>query len=125
MKARRLRDSFKYALDGFLYAFRTQRNMKIHTATAVAVIVLGNLLSVSRSDMGLLLFSIGLVLALEMINTAIETIVDMITEEFHPKALIAKNVAAGAVFVAALTAAAIGIYVFYRPAVECIRNLYN
>lgn len=104
---------FKYAQEGILHCFRTQRNMRIHFFTLVAVLISGLLLRLESRDMVALLFAITLVIVAEMINTAIEKIVDMVTESYSPVAKLAKDVAAGAVLVAAMNAVIAGLLIFF------------
>ncbi|MGH2411630.1 MAG: diacylglycerol kinase family protein, partial [Chloroflexota bacterium] len=77
--------------------FRTQRNMRIHVGAAAAVLALAGVLRVARVELAVLLLCILAVLTLEMLNTVVEAVVDLATEEYHPLAKIAKDVAAGAV----------------------------
>src|SRR4051812_16292758 len=97
----KLLKSFRYAIEGLKYAVVTQRNMRIHFITALVVLLLSLCLSLSKLEVLLLFVSITLVLFAELINTSIEAVVDMVTEEYHPLAKIAKDVAAGAVFLTA------------------------
>ncbi|SHH34745.1 diacylglycerol kinase (ATP) [Caloranaerobacter azorensis DSM 13643] len=102
MKVRRLIDSFNYAVSGIIYTLKTQRNMKIHFISAFLVLFLSLFLNFSRMELLLLIFAISLVIIAEMINTSIEKTIDLITNEYHPLAEIAKNVAAGAVLISAI-----------------------
>lgn len=113
MKMRKVIDSFNYAIDGLLYCVRTQRNMRIHLAIAVLVLLAAGITKVSALEATVLLLAIAMVISAEMINTAIETVVDLIRSTYHPLAAIAKNVAAGAVLVASIIAAAIGYLIFH------------
>ena len=113
-RARTLGESFFYAISGMLYAFRTQRNIKIHFMTALLVIIFGYLLKLSIMELLALSITIALVLVAEMINTAVETVVDMYTQEYHPLAAVAKNVAAGAVLISAINAIFVGYLIFYK-----------
>jgi diacylglycerol kinase (ATP) len=105
--------SFRYALEGLKYTVVTQRNMRIHFLVALGVLVLSLYLPLSKLEVLLLFVAIILVIFAELINTAIEKVVDMVTEEFHPLAKIAKDVAAGAVLLTAGLAIVIGISIFY------------
>lgn len=113
MKARNLIESFNYAIQGIIYAIQTQRNMKIHLFCAVGVLILSLFFNFSKVEIMTLSFSIALVIALEMINTAIESAIDLFTEKYHPLAKIAKNVAAGAVLIAAINAVFTGYLLFF------------
>jgi diacylglycerol kinase len=104
--------SFSYAGQGVWHVVRTQRNMRVHLTAAAAVIVLALVLRVSAVDWACLLAVIGLVLTAEALNTVVEAIVDMYTDEFHPLAKIAKDTAAGAVLISSVAAVGVGIAVF-------------
>lgn len=120
---RRLLDSFGFAINGLLYCLKTQRNMQIHAAAALLVVGISLFARISRMDVIMLTFAISLVFICEMINTAIEKSIDLVTDKYHPLAKVAKDVAAGAVFVAAANAVIIGYLVFFNkvlPATETI-----
>jgi diacylglycerol kinase (ATP) len=105
-------NSLNYAFEGVIYVVRTQRNMRIHFAVALAVLILGVVLGASRFEMLALMLAVTLVLVAEMINTALEQAIDVATSSFDPVARAAKDVAAGAVLVASVAAAFIGYLVF-------------
>ncbi len=111
-RSRSLRASFNYALQGIVYALLTQRNMRIHVLLAGLVLTLAVLLRVTRVELLILLLTIGLVIAAELINTAIEAVVNLVTQEYHPIARDAKNVAAGAVFVSSVVSLCVAYVVF-------------
>lgn len=117
VRSRSLLWSFNYAIEGMLYALRTQRNMRLHASAAAAVLVSAILLGVARWEMVALLFAITFVFVAELVNTAIEATVDMVVDHFDPMAKTAKDVAAGAVLVASLNAVAVGYIVFFDRAV--------
>jgi diacylglycerol kinase (ATP) len=104
---------FKYAQEGILHCFRTQPHMRIHFFTLVAVLISGLLLKLDSRDMLALIFAVTLVIVAEMVNTAIEKVVDMVTESYNPVAKLAKDVAAGAVLVAAMNALIAGVLIFF------------
>lgn len=112
-KQRSLLQSLKNALVGLAYCFRTQRNFRIHLAIAVVVLMVAKLLMISRISLAILFFGILLVIVLEMINTAFEAIVDLLSPIWQRKAKMAKDVAAAAVLVIALGAMIIGVIIFY------------
>lgn len=97
MKPSRFIDSLNCAIDGILYAARTQKHVRDHLLVSIAVLLCALFLKVSAVEFVLLAISISFVLFAELINTAVEATVDMITTEFHPLAKIAKDVAAGSV----------------------------
>jgi diacylglycerol kinase (ATP) len=105
-------DSFNYAIEGLIHVLRTHRNMRIHFAVAVAVLVAAVWKGVNRFELIALLLAITFVLVAEMINSAIEQTIDLSTTSFDPLAKLAKDIAAGAVLIAAINAIAIGYLVF-------------
>jgi diacylglycerol kinase (ATP) len=105
-------ESFNYAIEGVIHVLRTQRNMRIHFAIAVAVLVIAVAVAVSRIELIALLLAITFVLVAEMINTAVEGTIDAATTSFDPMAKLAKDIAAGAVLIAAINAVAVGYLVF-------------
>lgn len=107
--------SFKYALAGIAYAIKTQTNMRVHVTAALLVILAAVLLQISARDWLFLLLAVTLVITTELINTALEAVVDLASPEIHPLAKIAKDTAAGAVLVTAAFAVIVGIIVFYEP----------
>jgi diacylglycerol kinase (ATP) len=111
-------ESFNFAIEGLVHVLRTQRNMRIHFAVAVAVIILAVLVGVSRIELIALLISIAFVLVAEMVNTAIEGAIDAATTSFDPMAKLAKDIAAGAVLIASLNAVAVGYLVFAGKAAD-------
>jgi diacylglycerol kinase (ATP) len=115
MSARRtasLLESFNYALEGIIHVLRTHRNMRFHFAAAVVVLVAAVWVGVDRIELAALLISIAFVLIAEMVNSALETAIDMATTTFDPLAKLAKDIAAGAVLIATVNAVAIGYLVF-------------
>jgi diacylglycerol kinase (ATP) len=104
--------SFNFAAEGVIHALRTQRNLWIHFALAAAVLVAAVGFGVSRIELMVLLLAITFVLVAELVNTAIEAAVDVASTSFDPMAKLAKDIAAGAVLVAALNAVAVGYLVF-------------
>lgn len=102
-------ESFKYAIDGILGVFRTQKHMRFHFATMLVVLLAAVLSDLSKRDVLVLMFVISLVLMAEMFNTAIEAIVDMVVQSYHPLAKFAKDAAAGGVLIATVMAVLVGI----------------
>lgn len=105
--------SFNYALEGIVYGLTSGRNMKIHVMATIIVMTGAFYFKMKSSEILLLAGTCLFVIIAEMINTAIEKTVDLVTKQFHPDAKIAKDVAAGAVFLAASLSVFIGIHVFY------------
>lgn len=105
-------ESISYALEGIKFAFIEGRNFKIQLGFAILVTILGMVLKISSTEWLALILIISSVLILELINTAIETVVDMVSLKFHPLAKITKDCAAGAVLVASFASVLIGIIIF-------------
>jgi diacylglycerol kinase (ATP) len=114
-KSRSVLWSFNYAIEGVVYALRTQRNMRIHMGAAILTLIGSLALGVSGLSFAAIVFSIALVFVTELVNTAIEATVDIATEAYDPVAKVAKDVAAGAVLVAASNALVIAFLVLYNP----------
>jgi diacylglycerol kinase (ATP) len=111
-------ESFNFAIEGVIHVLRTQRNMRIHFAVAVAVLVTAAAVGVSKLELIALLLSIAFVLVAEMINTAVEGTIDAATTSFDPMAKLAKDIAAGAVLIASVNAVAVGYLVFAGKAAD-------
>ena len=111
MNASKLFKSFTYAFKGICTALE-QQNMKIHVFCAIVVIIAGLVTGLSPVEWSILLIVIAIVISLEMINTAIEAVVDLASPTIHPLAKVAKDVAAGAVLVFAAASVIIGGLIF-------------
>ncbi len=105
--------SFNHAFQGLVHSFRHQRNMRIHFGVALAVLVGGLFADLSRLEFVAVAISVSFVLMAELINTAVEAVVDIITDEFDPRAKVAKDAAAGAVLVASINALIVAYLVFF------------
>jgi len=104
--------SFKFAFAGIKEAFESEKNMKIHISIAIAVLICALVLKFSAVEFAILILTIGFVLALELINTSLEEIVNIVSPEIQPKAKIAKDLAAAGVLVSAIVAVLIGVFLF-------------
>ena len=109
---KRFINSFHYSWDGIKYAFKYEQSMFIHVLMTLLVVVCGIVLELNFQEWLLCIILIGLVIATEVINTAIEAVVDLACPEIHPLAKTAKDTAAAAVFVFALTALLCGLFLF-------------
>ncbi len=108
--------SFRYAWAGIQYAFTTQRNFRIHTCVGAIAITLGSALHLPLAELAIIVVTIGLVMALELVNTALESVVDLtIDSHYHELAKIAKDCAAGAVMVSAIMAAVVAALLLLPP----------
>jgi len=113
MKIRKLLDSFNYAIEGLVYSVRTQRNMKIHMAATMVILLACFFFNISKIEILIVTITITMVIVAEMVNTAIECALDATTNYYHPLVKIAKNVSAGAVLITALNAIVVGYIVFW------------
>ncbi|HEY7349285.1 MAG TPA: diacylglycerol kinase family protein [Ktedonobacterales bacterium] len=104
--------SFVYAFNGLRYAVRTQRNARVHLVIAILAIGMGLWLGISPVEWGLVFVAITGVFIAEMLNTVVEACVDLATQEYHPLAKVAKDVAAGTVLLNAILSIIIGLFVF-------------
>jgi len=112
VRSRSLLARLNYAIEGVVHALRAQRNVRIHLVIAVIVLIASLFFRISRFEFIAIVFAIGLVLASELGNTAVEATVDLATDGYNPLAKIAKDVAAAAVLISAITAVVIGYLVF-------------
>ncbi|MCM3126207.1 MULTISPECIES: diacylglycerol kinase family protein [unclassified Paenibacillus] len=120
MRQRSIVDVFRNAMEGLIYGFRTQRNLRVHAVLALVAVAAGWLLDISRTDWMFISLAIGFVIVTELLNTAIEIVVDLASPEIHPLAKAAKDTAAGAVLLAAVFAVIIGIFVYLKPFIRWI-----
>jgi diacylglycerol kinase (ATP) len=120
--AQTITKSFGHAFDGILAGFE-ERNMKIHCTMAVLVVFFGLVLHISVTEWCICLVLFGLIMGLELVNTALEAVVDLVTKEYQPLAKRAKDTAAGAVLIAAIMAAATGLIIFIPRLLYVIRSL--
>ena len=109
---KKLIKSFKYAFEGIFKGIKEEQNMKIHITIMILVIIFGIMLKISKAELIICIILFGLIISMELINTAIENTVDLVTKEKNEQAKIAKDVAAGAVLVSAIASAIIGLIIF-------------
>ncbi len=125
MRSRSLVWSLDFAIQGIVFALRTQRNMRLHALAAAIVLIAALVFRVTGLELVALLFAIALVIVTELANTALETAVDLAVESFDPMAKTAKDVAAGAVLVASVNAAAVGYVVFFARLTPVTQRLLS
>lgn len=111
-KRKKLRNSFKYAFEGVHRELKEEQNLKIHILIMILVIIAGFILKLSPMEWIICIILFGFVIALELINTAIELTVDLAMPEIHPKAKAAKDIAAAAVLISATCSVIIGVIIF-------------
>lgn len=112
MNLKKLVESFNHAINGVIDTARTERNMKIHLIVAILVLIACCFFDISKMEFLVLVMVITAVIAAELVNTAIEAAIDMTTNYYHPLAKVAKNAAAGAVFITAVGAVIVGYIIF-------------
>jgi diacylglycerol kinase (ATP) len=113
--------SFRYAAAGVTYAFSTQRNFRIHCVMGTIAISLGALLHLTGVEMAVICITSGLVLTLELLNTAIESVVDLTVQQtYHELAKIAKDCAAGAVLISALASLLVAVWLILPKAISLL-----
>jgi diacylglycerol kinase len=115
---------FAYAFQGLGYAFRTQRNIRVHATIAVLALIMGIILHISTLEFAMVFIAITSVFIAEMFNTVIELSIDLSTPHYHPLAKTAKDVAAGAVLLSAFLAIIIGLFIFGPHLWELISKLF-
>ena len=113
-------DSFHYAFMGFKHILRTERNPRIHVAVAALVGIVGLILHLSPVEWAVIALSIGFVIVAETMNTVVEVALDLVVEEYHILAKLAKDIAAAAVLIAAMTSVAVGLFIFVPHIVAMI-----
>jgi len=118
-----LLESFGFAINGLKLATKYNRNIRIHFVIALIVIILSFLLRLSLSEIAIIIMIVVLVLSAEMINTAIEEVVDLVTKDYREEAKITKDVSAGMVFLVAIGSIAVGIIIFIPRIYTLIMNL--
>lgn len=112
-KNKNLLESFNRAIDGLVYCFRTQRNLRIHFLAAFLVLALSLGLHLTKTEFLFVVLAIVLVLVTETLNTALEAAIDLFSPRYHPLAAVAKDVAAGAVLLAAVNALVTAYFVLF------------
>lgn len=110
--------AFQHAVEGCCYSLTTQRNFIIHLFISLLVVVLSIWLEISLDRFALLFFAIVFGLTVEMANTAFEKTVDLVTENYNPKAKVAKDVSAGMVLVASIGLAIVGVLIIFPPLLD-------
>ena len=105
-------NSFRYAIEGFISSFKTERNMKIHILAMFLVVLLGFYFKLNLVEWCFIALAISLVIGAELFNTAIEALVDMVSPEKNPKAKLVKDISAAAVLALAIGDAVVGVIIF-------------
>ena len=122
-------DAWRNAINGIIYATTTQSNIKKQLLIAVFVVIISLFFELSKAEFLIFMFTIVLILFAEMVNTAIETVVDLYTDLYHPKAKVAKDVAAGGVVITAINALIVAYFLFFDKVsdigLQFIRNIVS
>jgi diacylglycerol kinase (ATP) len=113
MKNRNFVDSLNNAINGIIYVIKTERNMKIHVSAAIFILIFSLFYELTRIEFLIVCLTIGAVIICELFNTAVEVLVNIITDVYHPKVKIIKDVAAGAVLVSAFVSLIVAYFIFF------------
>lgn len=119
MARRPFGESLRFAWSGLDWAWQTQGNIRRHTLAAAAALVMAYILALTWVEWALLIVTIAIVITAELINTAVETVIDLCKPSYHPLAKRAKDVAAAAVLVTAIAAVAVGVFLFGPRLLQC------
>ena len=119
---KRLRKSISYAWQGIRLTFKEQRNFRIHSVVALLVISTGILLKISSNEWYITIVCVGMVLSAELLNSAIEKVVDLVSPEWNKKAGDIKDASAAAVLILAITSAIIGCLIFGNHVIFLVRG---
>lgn len=109
---KRIKNSFKYAFSGLIDTYRTEQSVWIYIPVALLVILMGFLLKISNYEWMVVVLILGIILSLELINTALEAVVDLVTKEYKPLAKKAKDTVSAAVLVFAVASVIVGLIIF-------------
>ena len=115
--------SIKYSLDGLIYAYRYEQSLWIHGFCTILAIIMGIIFKIKLSEWAIVFIALGTILALELINTAIEAAVDLTTSKIHPLAKIAKDCGSAASFVMSIVSVVISLFVFGPYLMEILELL--
>lgn len=118
-----LSKSFEYAFEGIITGIRKERNMRIHCTAVILVTAAGTLFGITPTQWCICLLLFALVAGLELVNTAVEAVVDLVTEEKKPLAKLAKDTAAGAVLFAAIISVFVGLIIFLPYVLELAERM--
>lgn len=123
VKTKRIANSFKYAFQGFISAFKTERNIKIHIFIMLLVIVAGIVLNINKYEWIICIICFALVIGGELFNTAIETVIDIVMPYKNERAKLAKDISASGVLILAIGTAIIG-FILFVPKIVILLNIF-
>ena len=116
--------SIKYSLDGLFYAYRYEQSLWIHGFAVLLAVILGFIFQIRLAEWAIIFIALGIILALELINTAIEAAVDLTTTEIHPLAKVAKDCGSAASFVMSIVSIVISLFVFGPYFLDVINKIF-
>lgn len=112
MSFKRFLDSIKYSIAGLTYSYRNEQSLWLHGISSILAIILGLFLDITFNQWAIIIIALVVVLAVELLNTAIEATVDLVTKDIHPLAKIAKDCGSAAAFVSGVASAVICLVIF-------------
>ena len=112
MSFKRFLNSIKYSIQGLVHGYKNEQSLWLHGISSILAIILGIILNISFNQWAIILIALVVVLAVELLNTAIEETVDLVTKEIHPLAKVAKDSASAAAFVSSIVATIICLFIF-------------
>ena len=112
MSFKRFLNSIKYSVQGLVHGYKNEQSLWLHGISSILAIILGIILNISFNQWAIILIALVVVLAVELLNTAIEATVDLVTKEIHPLAKVAKDSASAAAFVSSIVATIICLFIF-------------
>lgn len=116
-------DACKNAVSGIIYSIKTQKNVRLQIIMIIASVIAGIIFKLEKVEFMELMFSVILIIIVEMINTSIETTVDLFCDIYHPKAKIAKDVGAGAVVLSAINFAIVCFFIFFDKVIVILSSI--
>ena len=120
---KRLSSSLKFAFDGLKYAYKNEQSMTVHIIITILVIIFGVIFEISSLEWIVVVFCVGVMMCLELVNTSIEAAVDLVTEKYNEKAKVAKDVAAAVSVIFCFTSIIIGLIIFVPKVIDFIRSI--
>ena len=121
---KRFLKSFKNSVDGLIYAYKNEQSLWIHGVSSIICIALGLIFQIRFYEWAIVIIGLGLTLGMELVNTAIEATVDLVTLEIHPLAKIAKDCGSAATFVCSMIVIASSLFVFAPYIYHAIEHLF-
>ena len=118
MSFKRFLNSVKYSIEGLNHAYKNEQSLWLHASGAILAVILGIVLKINFYEWAVIIVAFVVVLAIELLNTAIEAVVDLVTKEFHPLAKIAKDCGSAAAFVSGVASAVICLVIFLPKIIE-------